>query len=162
MGTRQGLSASSTWSRGQAWAVYGFSQAALELHDRSLLRVALQTAGYVQRHLPPGGIPRWDYDAPRGAPVDVSAGMITAAGVFRLVLACHALPGVCGSTRPWVALGRRLLRASLAHASARPPLGLLPDQVLNEHGHGCWCNGGELIFGLTYGLEALGLERKAR
>src|SRR2546423_14332591 len=88
--------------------------------------------------------------------------MITAAGVFRLVLACHALPGVCGSTRPWVALGKRLLRASLAHASARPPLGLLSDQVLNEHGHGCWCNGGGLIFRPTYGLEAIGPERKAR
>ena len=112
--------------------------------------------------LAPGGVPRWDYDARRGAPVDVSAGMITSAGMFHLVSACRALPGVCGSTRPWSRLGRRLLAASLARASARPPLGLLPDQVLNEHGRGCWCNGGELIFGLSYGLEALGLERGAR
>jgi len=162
IGTRQGISASSTWSRGQGWAVYGFAQAAQQLHDRGLLRVALRTAGYVQRHLAPGGVPRWDYDARRGAPVDVSAGVITSAGMFHLVSACRALPGVCGSTRPWSRLGRRLLAASLARASARPPLGLLPDQVLNEHGRGCWCNGGELIFGLSYGLEALGLERGAR
>jgi hypothetical protein len=156
-GTRQGLSAASTWSRGQGWAVYGFSEAALDLRDRGLLRVALKTAGYVRRRLPRGGIPRWDYDAPSRAPVDVSAGVITAAGMFHLVAACRALPGVCGSTKPWVALGRRLLSASLTRASRRPPLGLLRDQVLNEHGHGCWCNGAELIFGLAYGLEAVRL-----
>jgi Glycosyl Hydrolase Family 88 len=160
IGTHQGLSASSTWSRGQGWAVYGFSVAAEELHSRSLLRVALRTAAYVQRHLPAGGIPRWDYDAPAGAPVDVSAGVITAAGLFHLVSACRSLPGVCENTARWVSLGRRMLAASLARAYARPPLGFLPDQVLNEHGRGCWCNGGELIFGVTYALEGLNLERR--
>jgi unsaturated chondroitin disaccharide hydrolase len=162
IGTRQGISAQSTASRGQAWAVYGFSEAALELRDRGLLRVALRTASYVQRHLPPGGIPRWDYDAPRGAPVDLSAGVITSAGLFHLASACAALPGVCGSTRAWKTLARRMLAASLARAYRRPPLGLLPDQVLNEHDRGCWCNGGELIFGLSYGLEALKLARTNR
>jgi hypothetical protein len=160
IGTHQGLSASSTWSRGQGWAVYGFSVAAQELHNRSLLRVAVRTAGYVQRHLPLGGIPRWDYDAPASAPVDVSAGVITAAGLFHLVSACQSVPGVCGDTARWVSLGRRMLAASLARAYTRPPLGFLPDQVLNEHGHGCWCNGGELMFGLTYALEGLNLERR--
>ncbi len=162
IGTRQGRSASSTWSRGQGWAVYGFSEAALQLRDRALLRVALRTARYVQRHLPRDGIPRWDYDAPAGAPMDVSAGMITAAGLFHLVSACGALPGVCGPTKPWVSLARRMLSASLTRASSRRPLGFLRDQVLNEHGHGCWCNGGELIFGVTYGLEAVNLSRSAQ
>ncbi len=41
IGTHQGLSNSSTWSRGEGWAVYGFAQAAADLHDRGLLRVAL-------------------------------------------------------------------------------------------------------------------------
>jgi hypothetical protein len=161
-GTRQGLSASSTWSRGQGWAVYGFAQAALQLHDRGLLRVALRVAGYVARRLPAGKIPRWDYDAPPGAPVDVSAGAITAAGLFHLVAACHALPGACGPVGRWVRLGRRMLSATLARAWARPPLGFLPDQVLNQRSTGCWCNGGELIFGLTYALEALRLSRAVR
>jgi hypothetical protein len=47
-----------------------------------------------------------------------------------------------------------MLAGVLQYASPQPPLGLLRGQVLNEHGHGCWCNGGELIFGLTYALEA--------
>ena len=160
IGTHQGLSASSTWSRGQAWAVYGFSVAAQELGDRSLLRVALRAAAYVRRRLPAGGIPRWDYDAPAGAPVDVSAGVITAVGLFHLAQACKSLPGVCGDTTRLVQLARRMLAASLARASPRPPIGFLPDQVLNQRGHGCWCNGGELMFGVTYALEGLNLERR--
>jgi hypothetical protein len=173
--THQGLSNSSTWSRGQGWAVYGFAQAATALRDPRLLGVALRAAGYVARHLPAGGIPLWDYDdvaphvppagiplanydVPGAAPVDVSAGVITAAGLLHLAAACHSMVGVCGgSGGRWVALARRMLAAALSHAYAGPPLGLLGSQVLNEHARGCWCNGGELSFGLTYGVEAVRL-----
>jgi unsaturated chondroitin disaccharide hydrolase len=158
IGTHQGLSDHSTWSRGEGWAVYGFAQAAADLHDRGLLRVALRVAGFIASHLPSGGIPRWDYDAPAGASVDVSAGVISAAGLFHLAAACRTLSGVCaGSADRWAALGGRMLSAALGRAGQEPPLGLLRSQVLNEHGHGCWCNDGELIFGLTYGLEGVRL-----
>ncbi|PZS13592.1 MAG: hypothetical protein DLM64_03140 [Solirubrobacterales bacterium] len=153
--THQGLSNSSTWSRGEGWAVYGFAQAALALHDPGLLGVALRAADYVARHLPAGGIPLWDYDAPPDGPVDASAGVITAAGLLHLAAACRSIPAPCGnSAGRWVALGRRMLAAALSRASIGPPLGLLGSQVLNEHARGCWCDGGELIFGLTYGVEA--------
>ena len=155
LSTHQGISSSSTWARGQAWAVYGFAQAAAALRDRGLLRVALKTAQYVERHLPPGGVPRWDYDAPAGAPVDVSAGVIASAGLLHVAAACRSLAGVCERPARWVDLSRRMLAASLRHAYDHPPLGLLASQVLNERGRGCWCNGGELIFGVTYALEAL-------
>ncbi len=157
--THQGLSNTSTWSRGEGWAVYGFAQSASELHDRGLLRVALRVAGYVSHHLPPGAIPLWDYEAPAGDPVDVSAGVITATGLLHLTAACQSLPGVCGNTAPYVSLARRMLAASLTHARGGPPLGLLGDQVLVERAHGCWCNGGELSFGLTYALEGVRLTR---
>jgi hypothetical protein len=158
--THQGLSASSTWSRGQGWAVYGFAQAAVDLRSVALLRVALRAAGYVARRLPAGGIPLWDYDAAPGSPVDVSAGVITAAGLMHLAAACRSFSGVCsGGPGRLVALSRRMLRAALGRASGAPPLGLLRDQVLNERGRGCWCDGGELIFGLTYALEAENLLR---
>jgi unsaturated chondroitin disaccharide hydrolase len=157
--THQGVSSASTWSRGQGWAVYGFAQEAIAAHDLSLLRVALRLAGYVQTHLPAGGIPPWDYDAPAGSPVDVSAGVITAAGLFHLATACDRLAGVCTDPSQWTALGVRMLNAALSRASSQPPLGLLGSQVLNERGRGCWCNGGELSFGLTYAIEALALEQ---
>jgi len=158
IGTHQGLSNSSTWSRGEGWAVYGFAQAAADLHDRGLLRVAVRAAQFVASHLPPGAIPLWDYGAHAGAAVDVSAGVITAAGLFHLASACRALTGVCsGDAGRWVALGQRMLAAAVTRASEQPPLGYLGSQVLNERGRGCWCNGGELIFGLTYALEGLRL-----
>ena len=162
IGTHQGLSDSSTWSRGEGWALYGFAQAAVALHDRGLLRVALRVANYVASHLPAGAVPLWDYDAPAGAPVDVSAGVITAAGLFHLANACGVLAGVCSSDPGrWVALGQRMLAAALGYASEQPPIGFLGSQVLNEHGRGCWCDGGELIFGVTYALEGVRLEQNA-
>ena len=159
IGTHQGLSNTSTWSRGQAWAVYGFAQAAAQLHDRGLLAVAGRVAAYVASHLPAGGIPLWDYDAPAGAPVDVSAGTITAAGLLHLAAACADLngSGPCPSGSQSVPLARRMLAAALTKISTTPPLGLLRSQVLNQpgSGQGCWCNKSELIFGDTYALEAL-------
>jgi unsaturated chondroitin disaccharide hydrolase len=162
--THQGLSNSSTWSRGEGWALYGFAVAASELNDRAFLRVAERVAGYVAAHLPAGGVPRWDYDAPAGAPVDVSGGAITAAGLLHLVAACRQLGGAgCGvaAVSGWSALARRMLAAALGYASPRPPLGLLRSQIEDEHFHGCWCNSGELIYGVTYALEALALTRRS-
>ena len=153
--THQGLSSSSTWSRGEGWALYGFAHGAADLHDPRLLRVALRVAGYVERHLPASGVPAWDYDARSGAPVDVSAGTITAAGMFHLIAACRRLSGVCGDTSRFASLGRRMLAAALGYASARVPLGLLRGQELNEHAGARWYNGGELIFGLSYALDGL-------
>jgi unsaturated chondroitin disaccharide hydrolase len=158
--THQGLSDSSTWSRGQGWAVYGFSVAATQLHSASFLRVALRAARYVAAHLPAGGVPLWDYDAGPGAPVDVSAGMITAAGLFHLASACRSFPGVCSTPARWRALGKRMLADALTRADAQPPLGLLRDQILNERS--CGCAGSELIFGITYGLEAENLSEAVR
>jgi unsaturated chondroitin disaccharide hydrolase len=159
IGTHQGLSDSSTWSRGQGWAVYGFSQAAIALHSRALLSIALRTAGYVARHLPASGVPLWDYDAPPGAPVDVSAGVITADGMFHLARACQLLGRPCASGARWRELGTRMLDGSLRYARTVPPLGFLGSEVLNEHGRGCWCDGGELSFGLSYALEGVRLTR---
>lgn len=160
VGTHQGIADASTWSRGQAWGLYGFAQAAQDLHDRDLLAVAQQLAGYVSRQLPAGGVPPWDYSAPAGRPIDVSAGVIQAAGLLHLLLACNAAPGACADTSAWAPLSHTLLTAALGHASTRPPLGFLGSQVLNGRRPTC-CNGGELIFGLSYALESLALERQA-
>jgi hypothetical protein len=157
--THQGISEKSTWSRGEGWALYGFAQAAADLRDRSLLRVAERVAGYVAAHLPPGGVPRWDYDARPGAPVDVSAGAITSAGLMHLVTVCRQLTPPCPDATRWVSLSKAMLAGVLRYASARPPLGLLRGQALNERAHRAWFNGGELIFGLSYALEALKLQR---
>jgi unsaturated chondroitin disaccharide hydrolase len=160
--THQGLSNTSTWARGEGWAVYGFAVAASELRSRTFLRVAERAAGYVSSHLAAGGVPRWDYDAPAGAPVDVSAGVITAAGLLHLTAACRQLDGPSACAAPdarWTALAERMLAAALGgYASPRPPLGLLSSQIEDQRwGGGCWCNHGELVYGLSYALEGLNL-----
>jgi unsaturated chondroitin disaccharide hydrolase len=155
--TKQGLSDSSTWARGQGWAVYGFAQTGAELRDPDLLAVAERAAGYVDSHLPASGVPLYDYDAPADAPVDTSAGVITAAGLLRLADACAALPGACHDGARWRPLGTRMLHASLEFARRRPPLGFLGSQVYSLGGHARWDDRGEFLFGLAYALEAVSL-----
>lgn len=153
--THQGISAKSTWSRGQGWAVYGFAYTGAALRDKALVRVSERAAAYVDAHLPAGGVPRFDYRAKAGAPLDTSAGVITAAGLFRLAAACKQLPGACTQPDRWRPLAVRMRTASLAHVRARPPLGYLADQVFARGGHARWDDEGDFIFGTDYALEAV-------
>ena len=63
-GTRQGHARDSTWSRGQAWGVYGFTMAYRETGDRRLLDAARRVSDWFIDHLPPDRVPYWDFDAP--------------------------------------------------------------------------------------------------
>lgn len=158
--TRQGLSDTSTWSRGQAWAVYGFADAGRHFHSPAYLAVAERSAEYVAEHLPAGGVPLWDYDAPPGSQVDVSAGVITASGLFHLDAACRAVPGACRHPGVWAPLAKRMLAAALEHTSTVAPLGMLGDQVYTMGGRHSWDDVSEMIFGLHYALEGLTLARR--
>lgn len=160
LGTEQGLRTDTTWSRGEGEALYGFAAAASELRNTGLLGTAQRIAGYVSKTLPASGIPAWDDSAAPGAMPDLSAAAITAAGMFRLSAACHLMSSACSDSSQYAALGSRVLRAVLAAERTRPPLGYLGGQVLNARATGCWCNGGELVLGLTYALEALNLEHR--
>ena len=84
----QGLSGSSTWARGQAWAVNGFAQAYRLTGDAGMLDVARRTADHWISSVPAGCIPAWDLDvtSPR-APLDSSAAAILADGLLRLAAA---------------------------------------------------------------------------
>jgi unsaturated chondroitin disaccharide hydrolase len=81
--THQGLSASSRWSRGQAWAVYGLARLAGELRSARLGALAERAAASFRRLDPDGRVPRWDFDAATGPP-DSSASAVAAAGHARL------------------------------------------------------------------------------
>jgi unsaturated chondroitin disaccharide hydrolase len=87
--TAQGYSNSSTWTRGQAWALYGFSIVYRETGDPTFLGGARDTAdaflqGLGDLSLDP--IPYWDFDAPASslADKDSSAGAIAASGLLEL------------------------------------------------------------------------------
>ena len=84
--THQGLSATSCWSRGQAWAVYGFAEAYRHTGDVTFLDAACHCAEYALRRPSSEYIPFWDYDSPL-IPNDVrdsSAAAILASGMLIL------------------------------------------------------------------------------
>jgi unsaturated chondroitin disaccharide hydrolase len=83
-GTYAGYSNSSTWARGQAWALYGFVQAYQTSDNPTFLTTAEDVANYFVDNSPTDGIPPWDFDAPGSQPVDTSAAAIAADGLVML------------------------------------------------------------------------------
>lgn len=84
--THQGMSGTSCWSRGQAWAVYGFAETYRNTGDTIFLDAACHCADYARRRAPTDLVPYWDYDSPL-IPNDVrdsSAGAILASGLLLL------------------------------------------------------------------------------
>ncbi len=86
--THQGYADSTTWARGEAWLLYGFTMAYRETRSPGLLETARRVADYFVSHLPPDGVPCWDFQAP-GCPGgtelrDASAAAIAAAGLLEL------------------------------------------------------------------------------
>ena len=89
--TQQGYRGDSCWSRGLAWALYGFSVSHEYSRDPRFLETAEACADYYVTHSNGDGIPPWDFNAPaesRGL-VDTSAAAIAASGLLRL---CRLLP----------------------------------------------------------------------
>lgn len=86
--TAQGFSDSSAWARGQAWGLYGFTEAYRETKDARYLNQAKQIVLFMinSNKIPKDGIPYWDYNAPNipAALRDASAAAITASALIEL------------------------------------------------------------------------------
>jgi len=95
-GTSQGYRGDSCWSRGLAWALYGFTTAFQYSHDPRFLDTAQSCADFYIAHSPPDGVPPWDFNAPveNRSLLDTSAAAICAAGLLRLCrLAADSIKG---------------------------------------------------------------------
>src|SRR5262245_4850244 len=95
--THQGWSPDSTWSRGLAWAIYGFTAAhrlASEGREATdeFLATARRCADYYLQRAPADLVPFWDFDIPKDGPLiwDSSAAAITASGLWDLAKAVHS------------------------------------------------------------------------
>lgn len=86
--TWQGYSDESSWARGQAWALYGYSMMYRETGDTKYLEQAENIAQFIMNHprLPEDKIPYWDFDAPAipDEPRDASAAAIMASAFIEL------------------------------------------------------------------------------
>ena len=84
--THQGVSAVSTWSRGLAWAIYGFTAVHRLCGEGTFLATARLCADYFIRRSPADMVPFWDFDlSPAAARIhDSSAAAIAASGLWDL------------------------------------------------------------------------------
>lgn len=82
----QGYGQGSSWSRGQAWALYGFTLSYIHTGDDSFLATAKQVAHYCISNLAVNDwLPLVDYRAPaEPMKYDSTAAMISAAGLLEL------------------------------------------------------------------------------
>jgi len=99
--TNQGYADNSTWSRGQGWAIYGFTMVYRETGDRRFLNAARRAADFYLQHnnLPGDKVPYWDFNVNQEAykpdwkydrdrfkevPRDASAAALTSSALFEL------------------------------------------------------------------------------
>ena len=100
--TCQGYSDNSTWSRGQAWAIYGYTMMYRETGKPEYLEAAKNFTDFYMKHVEADYVPLWDFNAgqegytPDGdsyaknfmdrakAPRDASAAAVVASALFEL------------------------------------------------------------------------------
>ena len=88
----QGAAPGSSWSRGQAWAIYGFALAYLNTGNTDYLDVSKSVAHYFIANIEDGELPLLDFRAPEDKKYfDASAAAIAACGLIELAKAVGEL-----------------------------------------------------------------------
>ncbi len=163
-GTCQGFSDNSTWSRGQAWIIYGYTMMYRETKDSKYLETAIKTADFYLKNLPEDLVPLWDFNVgetgytPEGKSYavtfqeklkDASAAAITCSALFEL--------GQLAQNKAYTETAIKMLH-SLASPAYRAQLGENADFLL-MHSVGSIPHKVEIDKPLTYAdyyfLEAL-------
>ena len=149
----QGRSCETAWSRGQSWAIYGYSMMFRETGERRYLDFAAKLADYAIGHpnMPADGIPYWDFGAP-GEERDSSAGAVMASALVELA---RLVGGEKGAAYRAFAAKQLLALSSPAYFSEGDENG----HWLLKHGVGHKPGDSEIDVPLDYGdyyfLEAL-------
>ncbi|CAM4289328.1 glucuronyl hydrolase [Cytophagaceae bacterium 50C-KIRBA] len=86
--THQGFAHESSWARGQAWALYGYTVCYRETGKKEYLQLAENIAQFLLKHprMPQDLVPFWDFDDPKipNVPRDASAAAIMASAFYDL------------------------------------------------------------------------------
>ena len=81
----QGYAAGSSWSRGQAWALYGFTLSYLATAESRYLQTALRIAEYFVAHIRPDGLTDCDFCQPKAVKrIDNIAAACASCGLLEL------------------------------------------------------------------------------
>lgn len=152
--TDQGAGDASCWSRGQAWAIYGFALSHAYTGDESFLHVACRIADYFLARLPADGVAYWDLIFTDSSPEerDSSAASIAVCGLLELA---QQLP-VGAAAQRYHAAARHIL-TSLFHGYStanHPESNALLLQGVYSKPHSKGVNEGNL-WGDYFYLEAL-------
>jgi unsaturated chondroitin disaccharide hydrolase len=85
--THQGFSPNTTWSRGQAWAIYGYTEAYFYTRNPTYLNIAERCMEFYLNHLPEDCVPYYDFFDPNipKAKKDSSAAAITLSAIARFI-----------------------------------------------------------------------------
>ncbi|WP_455641272.1 glycoside hydrolase family 88 protein [Parabacteroides sp.] len=157
--TAQGYADESIWSRGQAWAIYGYTVCYRETGNRKYLDQALKTFNMMKNlpNLPADLIPYWDMDAPNipDEPRDASTASCIASALYEISTMDVPNPG------EYKAYADSLM-ASLASPAYRAALGTNGNFLL-MHSVGSIPHNSEIDVPLNYAdyyfLEALKRKR---
>ena len=142
--THQGYSDESTWSRGQAWGLYGFTMTYRETDSTLFLETAQSLADYYINNLPDDFVPYWDFNASNipDEEKDVSSAAIAASGLLELSTLVIELED---RERYWNAAVDILTSLSSIYLTE----GTNSSGIL-QHGVGNWNKGTEIDVSLIY------------
>jgi unsaturated chondroitin disaccharide hydrolase len=152
--THQGYADSSSWVRGQAWGLYGYTMMYRETRQEKYLAQAQKIAAFLLDHpnMPTDKVPYWDFDVPniQAEPRDASAAAIIASALIEL-------SGFVSQPNTYLATAETMLKSlsSDHYLAAKGENGLF----ILEHSTGNWPRKSEIDTPLSYAdyyyIEAL-------
>lgn len=142
--THQGYSNGSTWTRGQAWGIYGFALSYRYTQNPRFLETSKRLARYFLEHLPEDHVAYWDFHAPINADTyrDSSASAIAAAGLLELISHLDAqdpdrsyfqdmlIKSMTSLVRRYATIGEEDAEGLLKHGSYHVNGGVSPDDYM--------------------------------
>lgn len=143
----QGYSEKSSWARGQAWGLYGYTMMYRFTKEKKYMEQAVKIADFILKHpnMPKDLVPYWDFNAPNipNALRDVSAAAINCSALLEL---CQYVSQKLG--RKYYKAAEKMLRTLASDAYTAPET--TNGGFILEHGVGNIPSGTEVDMPLTY------------